>query len=494
MRRALLIIPALLVGCSVGPTYEEPETATTPDWTGVVGDAPVSTRPAALATWWETFDEPALTAAVEKALRQSPTVREAAARVLEARALAAAERGRRVPQVDLNAGYTRSRTSETLDGFNSIVGGQNNTGGGNGFAFDPETDLFELGASASWELDLFGRLANRESAAIRNAEAELFDFRDVRVTLAADVALTFVEARELAIRLQIARDNVGLQQRSLDLAQARFNNGLTGELDVAEAISNLQQTKATIPLLVQQERAAKNRLAVLVGQQPGQADTLLQNSATTRPAVPTPPENVAIGIPADLLRRRPDIRRAERELARDVAETAAATGDLYPRLTLLGSFGYASGELDDLFDSGSRTFSVGPSFSWPIFQGGTLRALRDAADARAAESAAVYEGAVLQALADVADALTAYAQDRERRAELAIAEAAAQKAVALSDAQYRQGLIEFDRVLLAQQTLFTAQDALAAADAAVTADVVRLYRALGGGWQSLPQQAATIID
>ncbi len=484
MKRFLLIPLGLAVGgCAVGPEYVVPEVVGLPTtYADIEADAPVD-----LTQWWTRLNDPKLTALVEEALLRSPDVEEALARVLESRALLAAARGERLPQVDATAGYSRSRQSENLDGFAGLAGGEGADGAGGGGGFSFETDLWQAGLGAAWELDVFGRLTRRVQAAGRQFEAEQFDLADIRVTLAADVATTYISVRELQNRLGIARENVGIQQRSLELAQARFDGGLTTELDVAQAIADLQQTRASLPDLQRQLALARNRLAVLVGEAPGFAD----DDVTPPQPLPVADLSIAVGVPADLLRRRPDIRRAERELAAAVAEVGAAEADLYPRLSLAGTFGLAAGDLDDLFDWDSRTFDVGPSVMWPIFQGGTLRALVTAADARREQELANYRRTVLVAVREASDAVTSLSLNRDRRDVLLQSQAAATRAFELADAQYREGLIEFDRVLQAQQTLFVTQDALAIAESTIATNLVELFRALGGGWRPPGDPATT---
>ncbi|MEM7807823.1 MAG: efflux transporter outer membrane subunit [Planctomycetota bacterium] len=481
---SLFVIAAMtLVGCRVGPVYEPPELPVPQSFTGVTGDPRATSRPSDLSQWWTRFNDERLTRLVERAIIASPDVEEAVARVMEARALRAAENGARLPQIEGNAFYSRDRISENLDGFPAGGGGGGGGGGaGGGFAFQPETDLWQIDGGLSWEIDLFGRLSRRVEAADRTLEAELFDLVDVRVTLAAEVAVAYVDTLELSNRLDIAQQNVDLQQRSLDLAQARFEAGLTTELDVAQAVANLQQTKATVPALRASAQAARNRLSRLSGEVPGYAEFVIDDSA----ALPVPDDDLAVGVPADLLRRRPDIRRAERELASAVASVGAAEGDLYPRLSLVGTFGFAAGDIDNVFNWDSRTFGVGPAINWPIFQGGTLRALVGAADARVNEARAEHRRTLLLALSEVADALTNLAQDRERELTLTDSVTAARRAVELAEAQYTDGLVEFDRVLDAQSLLFSAEDALATAEANVVRDYMILYRTLGGGWR--PQE------
>ena len=488
----------LLGGCAVGPDYAPPAVVAPDAWGGVLGDSAASATDVDLSTWWRALDDPTLDRLVDVALASNLDLTAAAARVVENRYLRAATAGERLPQFNASADYLRTRQSETLGGGASgfATGGADagttpdpvdgggtvtDTGGsagGGGAGFSNESDLFQFGTAVSWELDVFGRIGRRVEAADRDLEASVEDFRDVLVTLVADVGIAYIDAREFQTRVAIAVANAEQQRRALELAEARFENGLTVELDVAEARSILQTTLATIPDLRQDYQAALNRLSVLLGAAPGAVDALLAEAAPVPPA----PDDLAVGIPADLLRRRPDIRRAERQLAAETARVGAAEADLYPRFSLAGSFGFASDDFGELFGWDSRTFSVGPSVTWPIWQGGTLRALVNAQDARQQQALVAYEQAVLIALREVANALTGVAQQRDRRTELAAGVDAAERAVALAEARYRQGLVEFDRVLTAQRTLLDVQDRFAQADAAVTANLITLYRALGGGW------------
>jgi NodT family efflux transporter outer membrane factor (OMF) lipoprotein len=477
----LLSSPFLLLSlasCAAGPDYEPPAVTMPEVWAGTGapgGRAITDADPGDLSRWWSRFEDPALVELVELALSQSPDLAEAAGRLLEARFRRAAVAGERVPAIDLDAGYSRTRQSGTIG--DAPVGG---------FAIDPEADLWTAGASLTWELDVFGRIGRRVEAADRTTEAELADFYAVQVSLAAEVALAYTDGRELQNRLRIAEENARIQQSALDLARTRFEAGLTTRLDVDQAESALRQTLSRIPALKAQLQQAKNRLSLLTGRVPGAADDALAEVVP----VPTPPDSIAAGAPADLLRRRPDVIRAERELGSSVASFAAARADLYPRFTLVGNFGFASDDVEDLFDWDSRVFGIGPAVDWPIFQGGTLRALASAERAVVDQRAAAYQRTILVALQEVADAAAAFARNREQRAELTLAVAAAERAVRFAQAQYEQGLVDFDRVLDTQRSLFVSQEELAVVDAAVTAEAIRLYRALGGGWDA-PTPAST---
>jgi NodT family efflux transporter outer membrane factor (OMF) lipoprotein len=478
----VLAFPVLLSGCMVGPEYDAPSPAEMPFvWAGVDGDPNVTTTEQDLTDWWTRFGDEQMTRVVKRAVVASPDVQEAVARLLENRFLRAAENGARVPSIDLSAGYTRSRISENLDGFAAVTGGDSSEG----FAFQPETDLWEVTGGFSWELDLFGRIARRVQEADRLVEASFYDLQAIRVALAADVAEVYVEIRELQNRLRIAEENVQIQERSLRLAEARFEGGLTTQLDVSQALSNVLQTRATVPALRAQLQVARNRLALLAGEEPAYTDEVVTGDLP----VPTTDGEIAIGLPADLVRRRPDIRRAERELAAAFSRVGASEADLLPRFSLAGNFGFAAGDADNVFDWDSRTFGIGPAVNWPIFQGGTLRALVGVADARVGIARAEYRRVVLEALSEVADALTNLAQDRARREILFSSVTAARRAVELAEAQYTDGLVDFDRVIDTQTLLFQTEDALAIAESAVTRDTIALYRSLGGGWRVNPLPA-----
>jgi NodT family efflux transporter outer membrane factor (OMF) lipoprotein len=478
-----------LAGCTVGDDYAAPDVSLPTDWTGIVGDPNTATVDADLTTWWQALDDPTLDQLIVLALQNNLDLREAAERITEARFIRARQAGELLPQVDGTADYTHSRQSENLGGFSGLStggeGGESTGGGG----FSPDSDLYQLGGSVSWELDVFGRLRRRVEAADARLELAVEDARAVQVALVADVGLAYLDAREFQSRILIARRNAEQQQRALDLAEARFQNGLTVELDVAEARANLRTTLATIPALRLDLQIARNRLATLLAVAPGAADDLIGEYES----IPTTAGELAIGIPADLLRRRPDIRRAEREVAAATADIGAARADLYPRFSLIGSFGFAADDVGELFEWDSRTYAIGPSLQWPIWQGGSLRAQIQIESAQQRQALLAYERQVLEALAEVADALSGLAQQRDRLAELDLAAESANRAVELAEARYQQGLIEFDRVLLAQRTLLTVEDERALAAADVTENVINLYRALGGGWAVpvTPQVAAT---
>jgi NodT family efflux transporter outer membrane factor (OMF) lipoprotein len=460
---ALLCAPLLAAGCgSVGRDYETPE-ARVPDSWRTASEAAFAERTAELALWWRNLEDPALNDLIERAGLQSLDRREALARVREARALRGVSAADRFPTVDARADYEHRVESENTP-FGEFV---------------PDSDVVSLGFDAAWEIDLWGRVRRSVEAADADLEASVEDARDVAVSVAAEIASAYVELRGFQRRIDIARTNVDLQVETLGLAQARFDAGLVGERDVAQASTNLQTTRSAVPALTIGLRAAENRLAVLVGLNPGALADLL---AEARP-IPVPPLEVAVGVPADLLRRRADVRRAERVLAAETARTGMLEADLYPQLTLFGTMGLASDGASELFDSDSAVFGIGPSLRWNLFDSGRLRNRVEAQDARAEQAFVRWERTVLTALEETENAMTSFVQEQVRRGSLVEAVAQARRAVELSQTQYREGLSDFQTVVNSERALAELEDEVARNDAAIATSLVRLYKALGGGWE-----------
>lgn len=457
----------LLAACSaVGPAYSPPEAGAPAAWTtpledGLDGEA---ADPVALAEWWSLLEDPQLIPLVEKTLEANPDLEAATARLRRARALLALRRGDRRPSLDASGSATYIGNSEEL--------------GGGEIGSGVETELYRVGFDASWELDLFGGIRRSVEAAAADAEAAAEDLASVRVSLAAEVAGAYVDLRTFQARLAFAEANREAQQETYDIAHSRFEAGLVGRLDVEQARSNLESTRSQIPVLrVGIERSA-NRLAVLQGEAPG----ALRERLTAAAPIPGPPTSVAVGIPAEALRRRPDVRASERRLAAETARVGVATAELYPRLRLGGSIGLEALDLDRLGKGSAAFFGIGPSFSWRIFDRRAVRAGIEVQDATREEALAIYQGTVLFALEEVDDALLAFAQEELRRRALESAAGAAERAADLARDLYRSGLRTFQEVLDSQRSLLTFQDQLAVSQGAVTTHLIRLYKALGGGW------------
>lgn len=460
--RSLLLVLGTglaLAGCAVGPDYHPPEPLMPAGWEEL--SSGVTEAPASLARWWTLLGDPTLDDLVREAVSGNLPLREAVARVEESRARYRVARAAQLPEINADGSATRNLNSEN----------------GPFFGGDEYSD-FTIGVAASWELDLFGRVRRSvESATAREGQAEE-DRRDVLVVLCADVAQSYVTLRTLQRRLAVARANLASQEQIFRLTETRFELGLSSGLDVAQASQVLASTRTLIPPLDLLLTVEINRMAVLLGQQPG---TLHDRFASSAP-IPHPPETVAVGLPVNLLRQRPDIRRAERDLAASTARIGVAVGDLYPRFVLMGSFGFDSTKVANLIEGPSRAFTVGPQMVWNLFDTGRLRALVNAEEALTAQALARYENQLLIALEDVENALAAYGRTREERGAVADAVAASTQALDLATLLYKDGVVDFQNVLDAQRTLLDFEERLAVTDGNVVRSIVQLYLALGGGW------------
>jgi len=476
---------SLLAACTVGPDYEPPDftVETVPDQWRTTVETEMAADTTDLELWWVSFNDTLLTEFIRRAEFGNLDLQAAVGRVAEARAIRGVAKGGYWPDIVLGGTYSYQKLSE--NGLTGAQVGQSGDGGeegGNSLLSDP-FDSWVTGLSLSWEIDLFGRIRRTVEAADAQLQASVEDYRDVLVTLYAEVGSAYVDARAFQTRLDFATQNVEAQQSSLELTRDRFNAGLTSALDVAQAEQNLAQTESTIPSLEIGLEASLNRLAVLLGEAPGNLHDELQAHS----GLPRPDDQVAYGIPADLLRRRPDIRQAERLLASQTARIGIATADLYPTLSLGGTVGLEALEFDNLGDGGSVFWSIVPKISWPIFTGGKIRNRIRAEEARTAQALAAYEKTVLRALEEVQNALVAYGQEKLRRDRLSDAVDASQRAVNLVETQYLSGLTNFQNFLDSQRSLFRQQDELADSAGQVVNNLITLNRALGGGWS--PSQA-----
>lgn len=461
----------LLAGCAVGPDHEAPRPRLPTSFGGLAAqgaaqESVARARTEDLSEWWRAFGDPALASLTERALAKNLDLREAAARVRQARASRGVALGGLLPRAGAGASYTRQRWSEN---------GQ----------FPTDGDAFSLmqGAfDAAWEIDVFGGNRRNLEAAGADHDASLEAERGVRVSLQAEVAREYVELRGLQSRLAIARQNLVAQRGTAELTRAQVDAGQTTELDLTRAEAQVATTEASIPPLEAAERQALHRLAVLLGLEP---TALVAELAQARP-IPHAPREIPVGLPLDLLLRRPDLRRAERELAAETARIGVATADLYPRFFLLGSFGTLSLKATDLVDGASRAWSFGPEVRWSIFEGGRIRSNIELAEARAEEAALRFERTLLEALREVEDALVAHAREQERRGLLARAVASQRHAVTLAGERYGQGLVDFLAVLEAERSLYAVQESLALSEQAVATSAIALFKAVGGGWREEP--------
>jgi outer membrane protein, multidrug efflux system len=467
-----------IVGCTVGPNYRRPDVQVPATWSASANDG-VTTQSREIARWWKTFNDPELDELIERAVQSNLDLRLAAARLREARALRGVAASDQWPTINISGAYTRNRQSEHVS---PAQGGASN--GSNATGAVPsgtlEQDLFQAGFDASWEIDLFGGVRRAIEAADADVAASVEDLRDVLVTLLSEVARNYVEVRGFQRRIDIAADNIRSQQETLELTQSRFDAGLTSQLDVVQAASQLATTQSQVPTLDTALKQGIHRLSVLLGLAPG---ALLSELSQESPIPSVPPE-VPAGLPADLLRRRPDVRRAERQVAAATARIGVAVADLFPKLSLTGTLGLQSNLLADLAFGSSRFWSVGPTLSWPIFDAGRIRANIQVQNAREEQRLTQYEQVVLTALEDVENALVAYSREQTRGSRLAEAVEANQRAVELANELYIRGLGDFLNVLESQRSLFALQSDFAQSEVTMSSNLVALYKALGGGWQS----------
>jgi multidrug efflux system outer membrane protein len=454
---------ALLVSCNVGPDYVPPEVQMPDAWHQELTEG-LAEGEANLETWWEALGDPVLDSLVERAKQGSLDLREAYARVVEARAFLGITEGDLFPFIDALGTYQRTRSSEEIVPAVPFV--------------KRTDDLFQGGFDVSWELDVFGGIRRSIESAGAGFEASIEGYRDVLVVLLAEVARAYVEIRTLQARLRFARSNVETQSGTLQFTQDRFDAQLVPELDVQQARLNLASTESTIPTLRSLLTQTINRLGVLLGQPP----ISLHDELGVDRDIPDPPERVTFGLPANLLRQRPDIRRAERELASQTARIGLATADLYPRFALVGNFNLEAHDFGDMWDQAARAYSFGPSIRWNIFDGGRIRNNIRVEDARTEQALVRYERTVLLGLEEVESAMVAYVEEANRREALARSVAAAERSVELVDWLYRTGLTDFQNVLDTQRSLFVQQDTLASSAGQVIQNLIRLYKALGGGW------------
>lgn len=469
------LVALLLTSCTVGPDYRPPEPAMPAGWEELSNG--VTQQPADLSRWWTILGDPTLDELVNEAIRSNLNLREAVARVDESRARYRVARAALFPQLDTTSTVSGNLASKNGPAFSGDTTDTPVVPG----AQTPNPQVYgdyTVGVAASWELDFFGRVRRAVESADALADASEEDLRDVLVIVCSDVAQSYVTIRTIQRRLSVAHQNLSSQEEIFRLTQTRFELGLASGLDVAQATQVLASTRTLIPPLELALTTELNRLGVLLGEQPGALRTRLADSAP----VPHPPESFGVGLPVNLLRQRPDIRRAERQLAAATARIGVAVGDLYPRFVLLGTFGFEATQIANVFEGPSRAFNVGPQMVWNVFDAGRLRAQLNAEEAVTAQALARYEQQLLVALQEVENALAAYGQTREERGAVEDAVTASTEALNLSILLYKDGAVDFQNVLDAQRTLLDLEERLAITDGNVVRSVVQLYLALGGGW------------
>lgn len=460
-----------LAGCTVGPEYRKHPVAVPHQWSQAL---PEDTGPAPAAVdlkrWWTVFKDPRLDSLIARAVENNQDLRLADARIREARAQRSVVAADIHPSVGTSAIYTRSRRSESSPALAGLASA--------GAVSSPAQDLFQAGFDAGWELDVFGGIRRAVEAADADIGASIEARRDILVILLSEVARSYLEVRGNQLRIAIARENGKAQMETLEMTVVRLEAGLGSELQVAQAQAQLASTQAQVPALEGAARQAIHRLGVLLGMAP----QALLSELTPEALLPETPPRVPVGLPSELLRRRPDIRRAERELAAATAAVGVATADLFPRFSLTGALGLQGTDAGDLARIGSRFWSIGPSIRFPVFDAGRIRAAIQVRDARQEQALVRYEQTILQSLEDVENALVAYSREWESRHSLSQRVDANQRAVEIAGELYSKGLVDFLNVLDSQRSLYQAQDALAQSDQRVSTGLVALFKALGGGW------------
>ncbi|HXV84391.1 MAG TPA: efflux transporter outer membrane subunit [Candidatus Binatia bacterium] len=455
-------------GCLIGPDFKTPPTLVADKWVEQ-GNKSVDSRASDYRDWWAVFNDPRLTRLIQLAYQQNLTLQTAGARVLEARARLGIAIGEFYPQQQqVGASLTYNRIPVSLP-YNFIT---------NTYWAD------QLGAQVAWELDLWGKLRRTIESADSAFLASVANYDDVLVTLIGDVARTYVQIRTTEQQIVIARQNLERQRTALKIATAKFRYGTASRRDVYQAENVLGATEATIPQLNIKLAEAKNALAVLLGMPPGRVDDLLAGSSD----IPTAPEEVIVGIPADLLRRRPDVRRAELQAAAQSAQIGVAKADLLPTFSLIGNVGtlatdVGSSNLGNIFTRASLHYSVGPGIQWNLLNYGRVTNNVRVQDAKFEELLIDYRNTVLKAQQEVEDGIATFIHSRDQAEFLWQSVGAAEGALKIALLQYREGIADFTTVLTAEQNLYQAQNNLALATGSIALGLIKTYRALGGGWQ-----------
>ena len=453
-------------GFKVGPEYRRPAVHVEDQW--IDSDHPdVHTDTRLDTAWWSVFSDPVLDQLISTAYQENLPLRVAALRVLEARAQRAIASGNLFPQRQQAFGsYARNqRSRNTQPRFGGLM---------------PRAwDQWATGLDATWEFDVWGRFRRAIQATDAELNANIEDYDAILVTLIGDVASTYVEIRSLDERLGLARENVTVQEGSLAVAESRFRNGRVSELDVDQARTNVEATRALIPELEKQRRKAQNRLAVLLGMPPADLTELLGGPGQ----IPVAPAEIVVGVPADLVRQRPDVRRAERKVAAQSERIGIAMTDLYPMFSVNGSISVGAENLSELFTGASTTGLVTPNLRWNILNYGRIQNNVRVQDARFQQLAVAYDNSVLQACRETEDAIVEFLKSKERLQHLEASVDAANRSVKTVQAQYRAGGADFGRVFVLEAVLVTQQEKMVEARRDVALGLVRVYKALGGGWQ-----------
>jgi NodT family efflux transporter outer membrane factor (OMF) lipoprotein len=470
----IIVSSALLSACAVGPEFEAPQPTLPPQWQ----DAAASTD-AVEREWWKQFHDVTLDDLVARALANNSQVQIATLRVAQSRILRNTESSARWPNVNASAGYQRERTSENGAATRTIdlIAPPGSRDQIISVLSEPYS-VYQGGFDVGWELDLWGRVRRSIEAADANTRMSEEDLRDAQLSLVSEVVRGYLELRGIQDQLRIANADATASADLVELTEYRVKGGIVDQLDLATQRARLAESRSNIPQLKQQEVQLVSALAVLLNEQPGSLDTQL---AATPPTVALP-ATIAGGVPSEVARRRPDIQRAEAQLQAATAETGVAVADLYPRFTLTGSILQQSLRASDLTDWGSRQWSIGPSISLPIFDGGRRRAVVEVRKLDQQQAAVTYQQTVLRAWHEIETALSGYSAERERNRELSAALDASRDAYDIARVRYDHGMINYLAELDARRTLLQTERAYSQSNVQLGTQWVAVYKALGGGW------------
>lgn len=490
----------LLTGCgAVGPDFTPPKPESATSWLDGLLKQPKPPKSVPVAepvdpNWWTLFNDPVLTALEKRVAAGNLDMQAAAFRLAESRAQLGVAQAAQLPTSHVNSSYTRQKASSNgqfvlaPDALGANGASGSTAGGLSGARRLNPFDVFQVGFDASWELDLWGGVRRSVESASALVEASNEARRTVLLSTLAEVARDYIVLRGTQAQLRIARDNAKTARQSLSLTQQRAAGGVTTDLDVANASALLRNITSQIPRLQQQESAGINALSLLLGQPPSALRAELE---TARPVPPVPPR-VPVGVPSELARRRPDIRQAEAQLHAATADIGVAVADFYPAVKISGSLGLQAVQFGRLFDLNSHLYAAGSGISFPLFDGGRLKATLQFREAGQQAAAINYEKTVLTAWHEVDNALTAYGSEQARRDELLLAEADNRRALGLAQSRYQQGVADFLAVLDAERNLLATQQQLADSTTTISSNLVALYKALGGGWEpDLPDEEKT---
>ncbi|MDR5817245.1 MULTISPECIES: efflux transporter outer membrane subunit [unclassified Caballeronia] len=492
---ALAVLASFVItGCTVGPDFEAPKT-TTPDVLERTHNAQAPSKPVQAdfnPDWWTLFDDPVLNALQQRLADANLDVAAASARLRQSRAAQRVAGAAALPTLDGAASYNRERGSET--GVLSLLGvtptqtqPQSASGsaplgvaGMPGSKGSPAYDLYQAGFDASWELDIWGRVRRGVEAAGALSEASFEDRNAILLSARAELARDYIDLRDTESLLDIARQNLNIARDAVRLTQIRVREGVTTDLDVANASAQMETIESLIPTLEARRDTTINAIGVLLGEQPGALRDVLAEARD----LPKLPEQVPVGFPSELARRRPDIRKAEAQLHAATASIGMAKADFYPRISLNGSAGFQSLQLSSLADWASGQFVVGPSITFPIFEGGRLKGTLQLREAQQAEAAIVFKRTVLEAWREVDDALLVYDAEQRRRERLASVVSLNQRALSVAEQRYKAGALDYLDVLNVQKQLLDAQSNLERSKATAAENLITLCKSLGGGWET----------